>query len=509
MRSKNASKNLLLYIIYELLTFGCGLLFPRYIIGIYGSEINGLTSTISRVLSLIMLIQAGAVGAAIYQMYKPVAEKDYETQSAIIYASKRFYNIVSLVYLAASIGLGIFYSFYLKNDTLSFIGILISFLILAFNGFNILLFNSICDIFVSSHQKRYYLSIALICELFVRYSLLSFVLIFKLHYLFIYCSYFLGGLTSVLINLLFYKKLSKGIINKNPNNKNYVIPDRKYLTFSSVGSEVVNISPSIIITTFVSLTASSVFSVYAMIFTSIRTMLNSIQLSFSAIFGNITKTESEDRIFNVHSFIELFTIVMGTIVSCCAGFLIVPFIMLYTNGIADANYLYVNLSIFVVAFIVIFTFRTSFGYVSTVYGLFKDICVITLLFGGLGIVISVLSVIFAGMPYVMIGLIFNELGCSIVTLIVLKKKVPWFKMKHLFIRSMVMLFLASASTLLYFVISPTINNWLVWIVFGLIAFISSSIVMVLYCVLFERKYIKMFFAYVKTLLAKRKQSIAE
>ena len=92
MRSKNAFRNLLFYLIYEVLCFILGIIFPRFIIHAYGSEINGLTSTITRILSLINLIQAGAVGTAIYQMYKPVAEDDYDKQSAIIYSSRRFYN---------------------------------------------------------------------------------------------------------------------------------------------------------------------------------------------------------------------------------------------------------------------------------------------------------------------------------------------------------------------------------------------------------------------------------
>ena len=92
MRSRNAIKNLAIYIVYEAFVFILGIVFPRYIILQYGSEINGLTSTITRILSLINLIQSGAVGAAIYQMYKPVAQDDWETQSAIIYSSKRYYS---------------------------------------------------------------------------------------------------------------------------------------------------------------------------------------------------------------------------------------------------------------------------------------------------------------------------------------------------------------------------------------------------------------------------------
>ena len=141
MRSKNAIKNLVVYLCYEVFVFVLGIVFPRFIILEYGSEINGLTATITRILSLINLIQAGAVGAAIYQMYKPVAEGDYETQSAIIYSSRRFYNRITVVFFSVAMLAGVFYSFHLQSDTVSFIEILLSFLILALNGSGALMFN--------------------------------------------------------------------------------------------------------------------------------------------------------------------------------------------------------------------------------------------------------------------------------------------------------------------------------------------------------------------------------
>ena len=501
MRSKNAFKNLIFYIVYEVLVFVLGIVFPRLIILTYGSEINGLTSTITRVLSLINLIQAGAVGAAIFQMYKPVAENDFETQSAIIYSSKKFYRIVSAVYLASSLAVGLFYSFYLADKNLAVLEIFLSFLILSVNGANALLFNSICDIYISSHQKRYLLSISFTCEQFVRYTLLLVVIVFKAPFVFIYLCYLFGGLVSVFLNTLFYHKLSKNTISKKPINRNFVIPNRKYLMLSSIGSEMITASPAIIITTFIGLAYSSVFSVYSMVFTSMKTLLNSIQLSFSAIFGNLTKTSSEDKIFRTHSAIELLTIFLGTIASCCVAFLIVPFIKIYTFG-ADMNYLYTTLAIFVVVYVVVFSFRTSFGYVATVYGLFKYTCIIVMIFACFGVVLSILLTILFGLPYVMVGLIVNQLGCSIAILIVLKRKIPWFRCSKLFIRAGLMVALVSLTIFLYFALQPKIDSWIQWIIYGVIVFSISFIVLISYCLLFERPSLSLLLKHAKTIFKK-------
>lgn len=337
-------------------------------------------------------------------------------------------------------------------------------MILAANGSGTLLFNSVCDIYVSSHQKKYYLIIASFSEQVVRYLCIIAVLILHLHFLYIYIAYLLGGIASVSVNMYLYKRLSSGKITRNPQNKEYEISERKFLMMSSVGSEAVTASPSIIITTFVGLVASSVFSIYAMVFTSMKTILNSIQLSFSAIFGNLVKTSNDEHVREVYSVIEYVTIAIGAIVATCVGYLLVPFIKLYTAGVTDAEYLHISLVFFVVAYTIIFAFRTSFGYVATVYGLFKSLCKITLFFGIIGIAISTVCVIFVGMPYVMCGIIFNQIGCAISTLCLIKKNVSWYDIFPLIRRTVTMLLIVLSAVLAYFIFTPAITSWFHWMV---------------------------------------------
>lgn len=503
MRSKNAAKNLITFLIYEVFVFALGIVFPRFIILTYGSEVNGLISTITRLLSLINLIQAGAVGAAIYQMYKPVADNDFETQSAILYSSRNYYKRISVIFLGIAFIVSIIYAFILKNGNLSFIEIVTAFFVLAVNGALALRINSICDIFLSSHQKKYYLTISSIANQIIHYSFLSIVLIFKLHFLFINIAILLGGVVSYLLNIFFYLKLSKGKITRNPTNKQYYIPDKKYLMFSSIGTEAVSASPQVIISTVFGLASSSVFSVYSLIFISMKTIINSIQLSVSAIFGNLVKTSSDEHIAFVFDIIALITIGLGTILVSCLSFLIIPFIQLYTRGITDIEYLHYSLCVFVVFFTIVFSFRTSFGYVATVYGLFKKTCFITLFSGGSGIVISIVSGILWGMPYVMVGLICDLLASSIATIVVMKNNISWFTVRRVVIRTIVMAFFSVVGFSLYRLVSPTMENWIQWIVWGCIVGATSSVFFIVYCIMFERKQTKYLVQYVKRILSKK------
>lgn len=502
MRTKNAFKNLFLYLLYEIVFFSVSIIFPRFIILQYGSEVNGLTSTISRVLSLINLIQAGAVGAAVFQMYKPVADNDFDTQSAIIYSSKKFYKKIAVLYLSLAIGVGLFYSFYLQSETLIWWEILLSFLILAINGTCVLLVTSICNIYLSSHQKMYYLIISQFANLIFHYGFLTVALLFKLHFIFIYVSLLLGGVINILLNYLFFKKESKGKIVKTPSNQNYAIPDKKYLMLQSVANEATTAAPTIIISTILGLAYSSVFSIYFMIFASMKTILNAIQLSVSAIFGNVVKTSDEKKIYEIYDFVEMITILLGTVASVCVAFLVMPFIEIYTKGVTDVEYSYRLLGLSTTIFVLLFAFKTSFAYVSTVYGLFKKTCFITLTSAGIGILITIVLVLLFGLPYSMIGLLVNEIGASIAILIVLKKEISWFSLRKLFIRTGIMILLSVCSSICYYLINPQISSFSTWIIYALIVAASTIMVLLIYCLFFEKKQIRNFVTYTKMIFRK-------
>ena len=77
-----------------------GMITPRLIIGIYGSEINGLVSSLHQFISYITLVEAGVGGAAIYSLYKPLADNDRGKISSVVVAAKKSYRQAGYNYSA-------------------------------------------------------------------------------------------------------------------------------------------------------------------------------------------------------------------------------------------------------------------------------------------------------------------------------------------------------------------------------------------------------------------------
>ena len=73
MNTTLAKKNLITSIFYQLVTVAYGLIVPRLVLSSFGSEVNGLTSSLSQFLNYINLLEGGLSGVIMAALYKPLA----------------------------------------------------------------------------------------------------------------------------------------------------------------------------------------------------------------------------------------------------------------------------------------------------------------------------------------------------------------------------------------------------------------------------------------------------
>lgn len=88
-RTQKFALNSLTSMISQIVVMAAGMITPRLMIATYGSEMNGLVSSLNQFISYITLVEAGIGGAAIYSLYKPLAEEDHARISSIVVAAKK------------------------------------------------------------------------------------------------------------------------------------------------------------------------------------------------------------------------------------------------------------------------------------------------------------------------------------------------------------------------------------------------------------------------------------
>ena len=111
-----------------------GFITPRVMLKAYGSEINGLVTSIYQFIAYFNLVEAGLAGAAIYALYKPLADNNYKAINAVVAAAKKFYTQSGYIFISLTIGLAIIYPVLVKSDAITPFNVGLLVLILGVNG---------------------------------------------------------------------------------------------------------------------------------------------------------------------------------------------------------------------------------------------------------------------------------------------------------------------------------------------------------------------------------------
>ena len=133
-RSKKFFYNTVFTALLQVVTIISTFIIPRFMLKYYGSEINGLVTSITQFVAYFNLVEAGLSAAAVYALYKPLAEKNNGRISEIVSASKRFYLQAGYIFVSLTIGLAVFYPLYVTVDGFSPIAMGVLVLVLGANG---------------------------------------------------------------------------------------------------------------------------------------------------------------------------------------------------------------------------------------------------------------------------------------------------------------------------------------------------------------------------------------
>ena len=115
-RTRNATLNIAFSLMLQLVTFARGLILPRIIIPMYGSDVNGLISSVTHFLAYISLLEAGVGSVFRAALYKPLAEGNIQRTSGIINEQKRFYRKIGYIFLFYVLALMVIYPMIAKTN---------------------------------------------------------------------------------------------------------------------------------------------------------------------------------------------------------------------------------------------------------------------------------------------------------------------------------------------------------------------------------------------------------
>lgn len=343
-RGKQLKRNTIWSLFYELLTIICGFILPRYFLLYYGTDINGLQSSITQFLGIISLCELGLGAVIPASLYKPLAEKDYETVSKVYVSSQRFYNIIGFIMILYVVLLILIYPSIISHSySFLYTGSLI--FIIAISTVAQYFFGITNTLLLKSDQKQYIPlvinSITLIINTVI--SILLVVLGCSIHVvkllsavIFIvrplYLNWYVRHHYSINRRIVYDSEPIKQKWNGIAQHLAYTIQDKIGVIVLTLMSSLANVS---------------VFGVYYMLINGVRGLLYSLTSGISAYFGNIL-ANGENSVFR--KTFELFewlfhvlTILVFALLSIC----VVGFVDIYTTGVKDAQIYHTPLFAFI------------------------------------------------------------------------------------------------------------------------------------------------------------------
>ncbi len=335
MRSKKALKNIIASVLLQVITVICGFIVPRLIIKNFGSDVNGLVTSITQFLAYITLLESGFGPVVKSILYKPIANKNKSEIEKILKASEKFFRTISYIFIVYIIALSIALPNIVSNEfdklfTLSLV------VIISISTFAEYFFGMTYKLYLQAEQKTYIAS-----SIQMGTTILNTIMTILLIYLganiqvvkLISATIFV--FRPILQNLYVKKKYK---INLKNVNENYKIKQKWDGLAQHLAYVVHSNTDVVILTIFSNTTEVSVYSVYLLIVNGVKNLVQAFTGGVDASFGDMIAKGEKKFLNNSFETYELFYMTIATIAFATVLQVILPFVSVYTRGIIDANY---------------------------------------------------------------------------------------------------------------------------------------------------------------------------
>ena len=476
LRNKITLLNILTSEILQIVTIISGFIIPKIILTNFGSEVNGLISSIHQFLGYMSLVEGGINGVVMASLYKPLRENDDDKISSIVKTTQKFYNKISLVFIIYSVGLAVVYPLMVNtNFTFGYVSTMVLVL-----GLSLLIqYNLSLTLrtFLLANKQGYvvYLTGSLITVLNMVIFYIVSVYYPNIHKL----------ISSILfiIQPIIYRKYVKTeyLTNKNAVIDNKLLKNRWDGFAVSLARFIHNNTDIIVLTIFTNLKIVSVYSVYALVTKGLSSLIRSVATSAAPAIGHSYASGDLEELNKKFDFYENLMLFITHYFYIIGFLLITPFVIIYTKNITDINYNQPLFGYLLIVSEIIVCLQEPYINLAYSANKYKDLKLCSYTEAIINIVLSVILVSKFGLIGVVIGTIVAMTYRLIYQVMYLRKNVLYRKFRVFFKKIFVYLIFSTGFIVLCQMFIPMTNITVVsWIVHGII---YAIILLVLYIIL--------------------------
>ena len=327
--------NLISSLVYQVVLISLSFLLPRLYLENFGSEVNGVLSTIKQIFAYMILLEAGVGLATTQALYKRIGEKDYGSANEVLSATHSYYIRTGIIYLAIVLVIAVLYAYVIPtsiDSNVIFLIIILTALPTLFSYFVQAKYRILMEVdgrkYVINNAETI-LQLASNAGKILVLLLTDSLILIQL----VYCIMSLAQLAF----LYFYAKRRYKWLDLKAKPDFEAISQKNSVLVHQLSGMVFNNTDVILISALCDFKAVSIYAIYNIFFSQVQNFVTSVVSSFTFALGQMFHTDREkfDKLFNVY---ETFYIMATFAIYTLMAVFLLPLIQIYTSGINDAEY---------------------------------------------------------------------------------------------------------------------------------------------------------------------------
>lgn len=366
-RQRNSLNNLVWGILGNIITSIVAIIIPRLFIVNYGSEVNGLLSSIRQIYVYLALLEVGIGDASVVALYGPIGRGDHDKANHILAATDHYYKRIGILYAVCIVVLGLLYPLAL-DTTIPYMTCCLVIILQGSGSVISYLVQGKYNMLLRVDNRNYVTTnLGTVTSVFTDVARIYLLLQGK-SIVAVQTTYLVFNLVKMVYVSWYIKRHYQWLdLSVTPD---YEAISQKGAVFMHQISSLVFSHTDVLILTFVcGLRTVSIYSMYATIYAMVNNIItiasNSVQSALGQIFNSDRK-----RYLELNEAFETYYLAMVFSLFAIASIFILPFMRLYTKG-ADINYIDWKLPVLFGAYQLLSYGRVSSNFIIGFAGEFK------------------------------------------------------------------------------------------------------------------------------------------
>lgn len=322
-------------LVNQIVTVICGIIAPRVLLTAFGSDVYGISVSITQFLSYITLLESGIGGVARAELYGPLAREEHKRVSGVYYAVKRFFMGVALAFVVYTVVLGVVYKDIAHVEEMSREYLFALVLIISLSTLAKYM-GGMANLTLIVADRRQYVNNLITIGMTIANTVAIVILAnMKADMLWVK----LGSSLIFILRPVLYSLYVKRhyTLPRVPRGK-AELPQK----WTGIGQHIAYFlhtnTDVVLLTVFADTKLVAVYAVYNMVISHIKAIAEAFTSGMEAEFGRCIAQGQLEQLKQAYRRFKTLLVAISMILFCCTGILIVPFVKLYTRGITDANY---------------------------------------------------------------------------------------------------------------------------------------------------------------------------